>query len=84
MIIAKIHVSLKASVFDPQGETVNKSLRSMGFDEVEGVRVGKLIEVTLKTNDKTIAEVRVRDMCEKLLTNAVIEKYSFELTEVAG
>ncbi|MDB5084368.1 MAG: phosphoribosylformylglycinamidine synthase [Bacilli bacterium] len=83
MILAKIHVTLKASVLDPQGEAVGKSLHALGYDEVQEVRVGKFIEVKVDTADFSMAKERVREMCEKLLANTVIEKYSFELAEVA-
>lgn len=82
MILAKIHVTLKQSVLDPQGSTVTKSLHALGYDEVEDVRIGKFMEVKVDTDDRKVAEERVREMCEKLLVNTVIETYSFELSEV--
>ncbi|GAX88752.1 phosphoribosylformylglycinamidine synthase subunit PurS [Effusibacillus lacus] len=82
MILAKIHVTLKASVLDPEGTTVTKSLHALGYDEVEDVRIGKYMEVKINTTDRKTAEERVTEMCERLLANTVIEKYSFELTEV--
>lgn len=82
MILAKIHVTLKPSVLDPQGSAVTKSLHALGYDEVEDVRVGKFLEVKVNTNDKRAAAERVTEMCEKLLVNTVIETYTFELTEV--
>jgi phosphoribosylformylglycinamidine synthase len=82
MILAKIHVTLKASVLDPQGSAVTKSLHALGYDEVEDVRIGKFLEVKVNTHDTKAAEERITEMCEKLLVNTVIETYSFVLTEV--
>lgn len=82
MILAKIHVTLKQSVLDPQGTAVVKSLHALGYNEVEDVRIGKLLELKIDANDTAKAEERVREMCEKLLANTVIETYSFELAEV--
>jgi phosphoribosylformylglycinamidine synthase PurS subunit len=82
MIIARIHVTLKASVLDPQGTAVTKSLHALGYDEVVDVRIGKFLEVKVNTTDRKVAEERIKEMCEKLLANTVIEKYEFELVEV--
>ncbi|MEX0287163.1 MAG: phosphoribosylformylglycinamidine synthase subunit PurS [Paracoccaceae bacterium] len=73
---ARVHVMLKTGVLDPQGEAVRHALGAMGFDGVEGVRQGKVIDLDLA--DGT-TEDQVRDMCEKLLANTVIEKYEIEL-----
>ncbi len=81
MLTARIHVTLKASVLDPQGTAVTKSLNTLGYDEVRDVRVGKYLEVRVDTTDRAVAEERVTEMCEKLLANTVIEKYSIELVE---
>lgn len=81
MLTARIHVTLKASVLDPQGTAVTKSLNTLGYDEVRDVRVGKYLEVKVDTTDRAVAEERVTEMCEKLLANTVIEKYSIELVE---
>jgi phosphoribosylformylglycinamidine synthase PurS subunit len=80
-MIAKIHVTLKASVLDPQGTAVTKSLHALGYEEVQDVRIGKYLEVKIDTMDKKIAQERVTEMCEKLLANPVIETYEFELVE---
>lgn len=82
MFKATIHVSLKKSVLDPQGSAVQKALHSLGYQEVEQVRIGKYMELKLDTADRTEAEGRVKAMCERLLANTVIEDYSFELQEV--
>ncbi len=77
---ARVHVSLKPGVLDPQGKTVADTLSRMGFDEVGEVRVGKVIELELEDGlDASTAQDRVKDMCEKLLANTVIEKYEIEL-----
>ncbi|MGH1426006.1 MAG: phosphoribosylformylglycinamidine synthase subunit PurS [Pseudooceanicola sp.] len=73
---ARVHVMLKSGVLDPQGEAVRHALGSLGFDSVLGVRQGKVIELDLA--DGT-SESQVKDMCEKLLANTVIESYSVEL-----
>jgi len=76
---AKVHVSLKAGVLDPQGKAVGDALGRLGFSEVDGVRVGKTIELELKDDlSKSDAEKRVKEMCEKLLANTVIERYTIE------
>lgn len=73
---ARVHVMLKNGVLDPQGEAVRHALGSLGFEGVEGVRQGKIIELDLAdgTSEDTITE-----MCEKLLANTVIESYSVEV-----
>ncbi|NHX28109.1 phosphoribosylformylglycinamidine synthase subunit PurS, partial [Escherichia coli] len=64
---------------DPQGEAVRHALGTLGFDGVEGVRQGKVIELDLAETDAARAEATVKDMCEKLLANTVIESYSVEI-----
>ncbi|WP_022699938.1 phosphoribosylformylglycinamidine synthase subunit PurS [Oceanicaulis alexandrii] len=77
---ARIHVYLKPGVLDPQGQAVSNSLNHLGFDEVTGVRQGKLIEIDLNTADAEEAQSRVSEMCDKLLANPVIENYDIELS----
>ncbi|HZI93101.1 MAG TPA: phosphoribosylformylglycinamidine synthase subunit PurS [Patescibacteria group bacterium] len=79
---ALIYVTLKPSVLDPQGKAVRGGLHSLGFTETEDVRVGKYIELTLAGADRPRAEARVKEMCEKLLANTVIEQYRFEIVGV--
>jgi phosphoribosylformylglycinamidine synthase len=74
---ARVHVMLKNGVLDPQGEAVRHALGSLGFEGVEGVRQGKVIELDLANGT---SEDTVKDMCEKLLANTVIESYSIELS----
>ncbi len=76
---AKIHVYLKPGVLDPQGAAVAGALRNMGYDEVDDVRQGKLIELDLTGDDANAAKARVEEMCQKLLSNPVIESYSIEM-----
>jgi len=76
---AKIHITLKKDVLDPQGSVIANSLKSLGFDGVKDVRQGKYIEITLDDNDKNSAIKRINEMCEKLLANTVIEDYSVEI-----
>ena len=77
---ARVYVMLKTGVLDPQGEAVLHALSALGFDGVQGVRQGKVIELNLATTDKAAAEVEVKEMCEKLLANTVIESYQIELS----
>ena len=79
MIQAKVYVTLKRAVLDPQGKAVHRSLTRLGYDEVETVRLGKFIEVELGGEDKEKARARLTEMCEKLLANTVIEDYRIEL-----
>ena len=73
---ARVHVMLKDGVLDPQGEAVRHALGSLGFDSVGGVRQGKVIELELADGTD---ESTVRDMCEKLLANTVIETFDIEM-----
>ncbi|SDE36880.1 phosphoribosylformylglycinamidine synthase subunit PurS [Kordiimonas lacus] len=76
---ARIHVTLKNGVLDPQGKAIEHALGNMGFDGVEAARQGKYIELDLKSTDRASAEKEVDEMCRKLLANTVIENYSIEL-----
>ena len=75
---ARVLVTLKRSVLDPQGQAVTRALSTLGFDEVQGVRLGKVIELDLQDGDLAQAEARIKTMCEKLLANTVIEEYRIE------
>jgi phosphoribosylformylglycinamidine synthase len=75
---ARVLVTLKRSVLDPQGQAVGRALSSLGFDEVKGVRLGKVIELELAGDDASKARERITAMCEKLLANTVIEEYRIE------
>jgi phosphoribosylformylglycinamidine synthase subunit PurS len=77
----KIFVSLKSGVLDPQGKAIERSLHTLGYNEVQDVRMGKYLEIELDSASRAAAELRVREMCEKLLTNTVIEDYRFEIQD---
>ncbi len=76
---ARVHVTLKSGVLDPQGEAIRRALGGLGFGGVEKVRQGKVIELELAETDAATAEAQVREMCEKLLANTVIENYRVEI-----
>ena len=76
---ARVYVSLKPTVNDPQGRTIADGLRSLGFTEVESVRAGKYIEIRLEAPDSAAAQKRVDAMCDQLLANPIIETYRFEI-----
>ena len=78
-MIAKVYVTLKSGVLDPQGKAVKHSLATLGYNEVEDVRVGRLVELKIKDDSKEGAEERIKKMCEDLLANTVIESYKFEI-----
>jgi phosphoribosylformylglycinamidine synthase len=76
---AKVHVTLKTGVLDPQGKAVGHALASLGFGGVNDVRQGKYIELDLAETDRAKAQTVVDDMCKKLLANTVIENYRVEI-----
>lgn len=76
----KIFVSLKHGVLDPQGKAIERSLHTMGYPEVQDVRVGKCLELNMKSDSREAAEIRIREICDKLLANPVIEDYRFEIS----
>ena len=76
---ARVTVMLKSGVLDPQGEAVRHALGSLGFQGVNGVRQGKVIELDLAETDAAKAEAAVKAMCDKLLANTVIESYRVEI-----
>jgi phosphoribosylformylglycinamidine synthase subunit PurS len=80
---ATVTVELKPSVLDPQGKAIQHSLSTLGFDGVEDVRAGKLFRVTLADSGQSREEVerQLRQMCERLLANTVIENFSYTLDE---
>jgi phosphoribosylformylglycinamidine synthase len=77
----KIFVSLKDGVLDPQGKAIERSLHTLGYGEVKDVRVGKYLELEVDAPSRAAAELRIREMCDKLLSNPVIEDYRFEIQE---
>lgn len=76
---AKIHVTLKQGILDPQGKAIEHALASLGYTSAENVRVGKYLELDLKETARDKAEAQVQAMCEKLLANTIIEEYRYEL-----
>ena len=78
-MLAKIYITLKKEVLDPQGSVIANSLKSLGFDKIEDVRQGKYIEIKLNTKNKETANKQLNEMCEKLLANLVIEDYKVEI-----
>ncbi|MDP2675416.1 MAG: phosphoribosylformylglycinamidine synthase subunit PurS [Dehalococcoidia bacterium] len=81
MYLARVYVTLKPTVNDPQGLTIRGALHSLGFSDVESVRAGKYLEVRLDAKDKKRAQKQLAEMCRKLLANPVIEDSRFELEE---
>jgi phosphoribosylformylglycinamidine synthase subunit PurS len=79
-MIAKVYVTLKKGVLDPQGQAVVRSLGRLGFEEVKDARIGKYIELQVE-GDRAQAAARVEEMCRKLLANTVIEQYRYEIVE---
>ncbi|MEK6205366.1 MAG: phosphoribosylformylglycinamidine synthase subunit PurS [Amylibacter sp.] len=75
----RVHVTLKKGILDPQGAAVKHSLGALGFEGVDRVRQGKIIELELTETDTAKAEEQVKNMCEKLLANTVIENYLVEI-----
>jgi phosphoribosylformylglycinamidine synthase PurS subunit len=83
MYKVKVFVTLRESVLDPQGNAVKGSLHSLSFNQVQDVRIGKYMELTIEKGDQNIDEM-VKEMCEKLLANVVIEDYRYEVEEVVA
>lgn len=80
---AQIYVTLRPSVLDPQGTAVQSGLRHMGYDNVEQVRIGKYVEVTLTAASPEDAKTQLDLICDQLLANPVIENYRFDLKELS-
>jgi len=81
---ARVYVTLRQGILDPQGKAIQHSLRSLGFAGVEGVRVGKFMEIELSGGSRDRAADELKQMCEKLLANTIIEDYRFELEETTA
>ena len=81
-MLAKIHITFKNGVLDPQGKAVHHALKDLGYNEVSGIQMGKYLEVQLNGISREEAETRVKEMCEKLFANTVIESYQFTLDAV--
>ena len=83
MFKVKVYVTLRESVLDPQGNAVKKSLHSMEYNEVKDVRIGKYMELTIEDSTRDIDTI-VKELCERLLANVVIEDYRYEVEEVVA
>lgn len=81
---AKIYVTFKKGILDPQGKAIQNSLFDLGHKEIQDVRVGKIIEIKMNGKNKEEAEKKLKEMCEKLLANTVIEDYRFEIENDNG
>tara|TARA_B100000745_G_scaffold280051_1_gene211934 strand:- start:79 stop:363 length:285 start_codon:yes stop_codon:yes gene_type:complete len=79
IFIAKIKILKRSSINDPEGNTIAEALNNLGFDDIDSVRIGKYIEITLESKNKKTAEGIVKKMCETLLVNLVIESYDVEI-----
>ena len=79
MTKARIYITYKPTVLDPQGNTIREALHHLGFEDVNSVRMGKYLEVELGTDDTSKAQEEVEAMCQQLLANPVIESYRFDL-----
>jgi len=80
VINARVTVTLKNGVLDPQGKAIEGALGALGFDGIGQIRQGKVFDLQIETADKTKAEAEVKAMCEKLLANTVIENYTISLS----
>ena len=83
-LLARVTVTPRRGILDPQGKAVQQSLHALGFAEVGEVRVGRYVELRLRDVDRTAAAARVQAMCEQLLANGVIEDFRLEIVEGAG
>ncbi len=84
MFLARVYVTLKPTVNDPQGLTIRGGLHALGFAGVRAVRAGKYMEISVDASGRDQAEAQVTEMCRKLLANPVIEDFRFELEEAAA
>jgi phosphoribosylformylglycinamidine synthase subunit PurS len=81
MFTAKIKVTLRKTILDPQGKTVEHSLHSLGYNQISDTRIGKYIEMKVDVNSKEEANVIVEESCKRLLSNPVMEDYEFEIIQ---
>ncbi len=82
MFHAKVFINLKESILDPQGVSVKKGLANMNYSNVDDVRVGKMITLNMNSPDRNSAEIQLKEMCDKLLSNPVIENYTYEIMDI--
>lgn len=83
MYKVKVFVTLRESVLDPQGTAVKSSLHSLNYSEVSDVRIGKFMELKIEKSERDVEEI-VKEMCERLLANVVIEDYRYEIEEAVA
>lgn len=81
MIKAIVKIKLKSGILDPQGKAVNNALHHLGYDEIEDVRIGKLVELSISGSDMSNIRQRIQEASHKLLANPVIEDYEIEILE---
>lgn len=81
MLAANVYITLRKSILDPQGTAVKNALQSIGYEEIQSVRIGKFIEISLDGISKDQAEIKVREYCKKLLANEIMEDFRFEIVE---
>ena len=82
MYLAKINVTLRTSILDPQGKAVQHAIASLGMDEVKDVRMGKYVEMKIASDDRAEAERITAEACKKLLSNPVMENFNYTLEKV--
>lgn len=81
---AKINIRLKTGILDPQGQAISHALELLGFEAIDGVRTGKLIECTVESANRAAAKAQIEKACKDLFANPVIEDYAFELQQLNG
>ena len=79
---ARIYITLRSSVLDPAGTAVQSGIKQMGYPDVEGVRIGKYVEMSLKAQNEAEAKTQLDSICDRLLANPVIENYRFEIEQL--
>ena len=82
MLLAKIYIKPKSSVKDPQGNIIQSSLKDLGFLNIENVNMGKYLEIRLETTNESTASEEIKNMCDQILTNPLIEDYSFVIEKM--
>ncbi|MDE2688405.1 MAG: phosphoribosylformylglycinamidine synthase subunit PurS [Chloroflexota bacterium] len=82
MYLARVYIQLRPTVSDPQGQTIRGGLHQLGFNGVSSVRAGKYMEITLEAESESAASEQLRQMCDRLLANPVIEDYRFDLEPI--
>ncbi len=81
MYQAKVYITLKESILDPQGTAVKGALKNLEYQNIPELRIGKYIQLQIDESEQSLAEKQLKEMCEKILSNPIIENYSYELSE---